>query len=64
MAVTLADDTICNANKIPAYVTFLTEFGDLPMMIPSAVSLQVLPDDTPGAPQHIVRVTEQQKGED
>lgn len=60
--VELNDTAICNANKAAAYITFLTEYGDLPMMRPTAVSLQVLPAATPGAPMHIIRVTEEQKG--
>ena len=62
VSVTLDDTLLCNSNKKAAYVTFLAEFGDLPMMVPTAVSLEVLPGETPVAPLHIIRVTEEQKG--
>lgn len=62
VGIVLNDTSICNGNKDPAYVTFLTEFGDLPMMVPTAVSLEIPPAETPMAPMHIIRVTEEQKG--
>ena len=61
--VALNSISICNSDKDPAYVTFLTEFGDLPMMVPTAVSLEIPPAETPNAPMHIIRVTEEQKGD-
>ncbi len=63
VAVTIANNRLlCNTFKEPAYVEFLTEHGDVPRMKPVAVSLQVLPDSTPVAPEHIIRVREHIKG--
>lgn len=40
--VTLADSKICNSNKIPAYLEFLTEFGDLPLMRSNTKGLNII----------------------
>ncbi len=58
MSVTLATTSICNTDKIPAYVEFLTEFGDLPIM--TSVTDSLIPLTLADA--HIVRITEAQKG--
>ena len=56
--VTMDSTSICNTDKIPAYVEFLTEFGDLPLMI--SVTDSLVPFTTADA--QLVRITEAQKG--
>jgi hypothetical protein len=53
---------LCNVNKVAAFVTFLGEVGDLPMMGTADLTLSVTPAATPLIWAHILRVYEDRKG--
>lgn len=62
VSVTLDDTKICNSNKKPAYVEFLTQFGDLPLLVPKSVRLQIIPNPVTTVIGQILRVSKERKG--
>jgi hypothetical protein len=62
VTVTLNALELCNTIKEPAYVEFLTEFGDLPLLDVDASKLSVAPNPPPAIGRHLLRVTEKRKG--